>query len=158
MLAIREDHTHSDQHAVNTLVRVALDGTNEGQILAGGNDFYASPAISPDGQWLAWLTWNHPNMPWDGTELWVAPVQSDGTLGTPVFVAGVKKNQFFSPRGRPKVFCILFQTGRVDGGICIAGIKVSSNPCILKLGNLVNRSGSLACLPMGLMGQVTSGV
>ncbi|MEI2612522.1 MAG: S9 family peptidase [Candidatus Promineifilaceae bacterium] len=102
LLAIREDHTHSDQHAVNTLVRVALDGTNEGQILAGGNDFYASPAISPDGQWLAWLTWNHPNMPWDGTELWVAPVQSDGTLGTPVFVAGGEEESVFQPSWSPE--------------------------------------------------------
>src|SRR4030042_1658475 len=47
-----------------------------------------APALRPDGARLAWLTWNHPNMPWDGTELWVAPLGADGALGRAVRVAG----------------------------------------------------------------------
>lgn len=101
LLAIREDHTESDQNAATSLVRLALDGTDEGQILAGGNDFYAAPAPSPDGQWLAWLTWNHPNMPWDGTELWLAEVNSDGTIGTPQFIAGGEDESVFQPAWSP---------------------------------------------------------
>ena len=49
--------------------------------LVGGHDFFAAPRLSPDGSQLAWLSWDHPNMPWDGTELWVAPIDRDANLG-----------------------------------------------------------------------------
>ncbi|HNB54657.1 MAG TPA: hypothetical protein PK530_22100, partial [Anaerolineales bacterium] len=70
MYCVVEDHSQSDQQAVNAIGRVKLaDGAVE--ILVSGNDFYSSPKLSLDESRLAWLTWNHPNMPWDGTELWV---------------------------------------------------------------------------------------
>ena len=49
-------------------------------MLVGGYDFYASPSLSADGNRLAWVCWNHPNMPWDDTELWTASVAPDGSL------------------------------------------------------------------------------
>lgn len=80
MYCVVEDHSQSDQQAVNALGRVRLaDGAVE--ILVSGNDFYSSPKLSPDEGRLAWLTWNHPNMPWDGTELWVAEVGEEGLSG-----------------------------------------------------------------------------
>jgi Tol biopolymer transport system component len=79
LILIREDHTVEDREAVNTVVSMTMDGEDE-RVLAGGNDFYSNPVLSPDGAHLAWLTWNHPNMPWDGTELWLAMVQEDGTI------------------------------------------------------------------------------
>jgi dipeptidyl aminopeptidase/acylaminoacyl peptidase len=66
-----------------------------------GNDFYASPRISPDGSRLAWLTWNHPDMPWDGTELWVGAFQADGTVGDSILVAGGQDESIFQPEWSP---------------------------------------------------------
>ncbi len=103
LLCVREDHTDDRPAAVvNTLVSVPLaGGESEGQVLVAGNDFYSTPRLSPDGSRLAWLTWNHPNMPWDGTELWVAPVQPDGTLGPAERVAGGSEESIFQPEWSP---------------------------------------------------------
>jgi hypothetical protein len=81
LICVREDHTASDHEPTNTLVSVKLDGSEEPQVIVSGYDFYSSPRLSPDGKQLAWITWNHPNMPWDGTELWLGTVNDDGTLG-----------------------------------------------------------------------------
>ncbi len=69
-ICVQERH-FSDREAVNEIVRVSLTGSAAPQVLVTGNDFYAFPRVSPDGRKLAWTTWNHPNMPWDGCELWV---------------------------------------------------------------------------------------
>jgi dipeptidyl aminopeptidase/acylaminoacyl peptidase len=70
-------------------------------VLVSGNDFYATPRLSPDGGRLAWITWNHPNMPWDGTLLWVAPVEPDGRLGPADKVAGGSDESIFQPAWSP---------------------------------------------------------
>ena len=68
LLCVREDHGASDREAINTMVGLRLDGSSDdgGAVLVKGNDFYSTPRLSPDGARLAWLAWNHPNMPWDG--------------------------------------------------------------------------------------------
>ena len=102
MICVREDHTiTSGQDAVNSLVLLRLDGADSGQILVSGNDFYASPRISPDGAQLAWLTWNHPNMPWDGTELWLADLTSDGRLVNSQRIAGGLAESVYQPEWSP---------------------------------------------------------
>ena len=104
LIYIREDHTTSGHEPVNTIVSIPLAGSQEhhqGIILLSGNDFYASPRLSPKGDQFAWLTWNHPNMPWDGTELWVADVQPDGTLERARCVAGGTDESIFQPEWSP---------------------------------------------------------
>ena len=103
MICVREDHVLSDQDAVNSLVSVKLDGDDSGgQVLVAGNDFYSSPRLSPEGSRLAWLTWNHPNMPWDGTELWVGEVNANGTLGYAERVAGGVDESIGLPQWSPE--------------------------------------------------------
>ena len=103
LVAVREDHSAAPEHeAVNTLVSLKLDGTEGGgRVLASGYDFYSSPRVSPDGRRLAWLCWNHPNMPWDGCELWVAEIEPDGALGQMTLVAGGADESIFQPEWSP---------------------------------------------------------
>jgi len=101
LISVREDHTDPDREAANTLAALGLDGMDGGKVLVSGSDFYSSPRLSPDGSRLAWLTWNHPNMPWDGTELWVGEVRGDGSLGHSERVAGGVDESIFQPQWSP---------------------------------------------------------
>ncbi len=101
IICVREDHSIPGREAVNTLVSIALDDSSDAQVLVSGNDFYSSPRLSQDGSRLAWLTWNHPNMPWDGTELWVGEFQPDGSLGHRERVAGGPGESIFQPEWSP---------------------------------------------------------
>ena len=101
LICVREDHTNAEGEAVNTLVSIGLDGTDDGQVLVSGNDFYASPRLNPDGTRLAWTTWNHPNMPWDGAELWIGEISADGSLGRTECVAGGIDESIFQPEWSP---------------------------------------------------------
>jgi dipeptidyl aminopeptidase/acylaminoacyl peptidase len=84
--------------AVNEIVSLPLDGAGEPQVLASGRDFYSFPRISPDGNWLTWTCWDHPNMPWDGTELWIAPLSDSGEER---LVAGGPEESIFQPEWGP---------------------------------------------------------
>jgi len=78
LYAIREDHRDEClKEPVNELVKI--QGSKVG-VIASGDDFYASPALSHDGRWLSWLSWTHPDMPWDTTTLWLAKVAADGSI------------------------------------------------------------------------------
>ena len=99
LLAVREDHRGPGE-AVNTLVAIDLDD-GATTVLAEGYDFYSSPRLSPDGQQLAWLGWNHPNMPWDGTELWLADLAADGRPRHARRVAGGPAESIFQPQWSP---------------------------------------------------------
>jgi dipeptidyl aminopeptidase/acylaminoacyl peptidase len=101
LLCVCEDHSAAGHEPVNTLVSIATDGEASQTVLAAGSDFYASPRLSPDGSRLAWLTWDHPNMPWDGTELWIADIEDDGSLGRGERVAGGAEESIFQPEWSP---------------------------------------------------------
>lgn len=98
---VREDHTAGGRDAVNTLVKIVLNGDTCGEVIVSGNDFYSSPRLSPDGKHLAWLTWNHPNLPWDGTELWVGELDEKGRIVRAELVAGGKSESIFQPEWSP---------------------------------------------------------
>ncbi len=95
LVCVRERHV-SEEHVKNELVILPPDGSTEPLILTSGHDFYGSPRFSPDGKKLAFLTWDHPNMPWDGTELWVGDFR-DGNLEDIRKVAGGINESIFQP-------------------------------------------------------------
>ncbi|NEP04699.1 MAG: S9 family peptidase, partial [Okeania sp. SIO4D6] len=101
LICIQEDHTQGGE-PINRIVSINIKNKADIQILVEGNDFYASPRLSPDGKRLCWISWNHPNMPWDGTELWVAKINANGLLGEAQLVAGGKQESIFQPEWSPE--------------------------------------------------------
>ncbi len=99
-IAVREDHG-GEGEAVNEIVDVPLDGDRDPRVLVSGPDFVSSPRVSPDGSRLAWLEWDHPDMPWDATRLRVASIGPDGTLGEPVLAAGGPDESIVQPEFAP---------------------------------------------------------
>ena len=100
LIAVREDHKRGDVDPVATLVAIDLRSGDE-QVLARGHDFFSSPRLSPDGTQLAWLSWDHPNMPWNGTTLSLADIAVDGKLVAPQAVAGGLDESIFQPEWSP---------------------------------------------------------
>ncbi len=99
-LAIREDHSGEGEPTA-AIVDVPLDGERPPGVLYAGPDFLAAPRLSPDGGRLAWLEWDHPDMPWDVTRLRVAPVGDDGSLGTSDLAAGGMDESIAQPEWSP---------------------------------------------------------
>ena len=100
VLAVREDHRGSGEPR-NEIVAIPLDGDgdgDEGEVLVGGHDFVAYPRPTADGRRLAWITWNHQDMPWDGTCLWVAELDDAGLLkGAQTQIAGSRQESVLQP-------------------------------------------------------------
>jgi hypothetical protein len=88
-IGVREDHT-GEGEPVNTIVAIDLDqaGASPGRVLVGGNDFFCSARLSPDGNRMVWLAWDHPNMPWNGTTLHLADIDADGVPAAARAIAG----------------------------------------------------------------------
>ena len=101
LIAVREDHSRPGTEAVNTIAAIDLRGRREQAVLVSGSDFYSNPRLSPDGKQLAWLSWNHPRMPWDGTELRVADLDAEGFPVNARKVAGGPRESIYQPRWSP---------------------------------------------------------
>ncbi len=76
MFCVREDHT-GEGEARNEIVVLPTDRSSEPIVVVSGRDFVSDPRPSPDGSTLAWIAWDHPNMPWDTTELWHGSIKRD---------------------------------------------------------------------------------
>jgi len=121
LIAVREDHHAGGQEPRNLLVSLPLDD-GEASELVSGFDFYAAPRLSPDGQRLAWLCWNHPQMPFNGTELWLAEVDAGGAVRQSRRIAGSAAESLCQPLWSPDgcLYVVSDRTGfwnlyRVEG-------------------------------------------
>ena len=112
-IGVREDHT-GEGEPVNAIVSVDLDGsgTAPGRVLAGGHDFFCSPRLSPDGTRIAWLAWDHPNMPWNGTTLYLADMDAHGAPADIRVIAGGVTESVFQPEWSPDGDEIIFVSDR----------------------------------------------
>jgi dipeptidyl aminopeptidase/acylaminoacyl peptidase len=97
LICVQEEHDSSELEPLNTIVSIDLTKTDDMFVMVGGCDFYAAPRLSPDGSKLAWLSWNHPNLPWDGTNLQTANV-INGYLSAPTLIAGGANETVFQPQ------------------------------------------------------------
>jgi dipeptidyl aminopeptidase/acylaminoacyl peptidase len=99
LLAVREDHSGAGE-AVNSIVAIDLASGAEA-VLASGHDFFSDPRLSPDGSRLAWLSWDHPRMPWQGSDLWLATLDTAGRPRETRHVAGGEGESIFQPAWSP---------------------------------------------------------
>ena len=111
LIAVREQHGGAGE-PVNSIVALDLAG-GASTTLVQGADFYASARVSPEGRRLAWLSWSHPRMPWEGTELWLAAIADDGTLTHARCVAGGPSESLCQPQWGPdgKLYVVSDRSG-----------------------------------------------
>lgn len=99
LICVRERHT--EDAVLNEIVALPTDGSAEPRLLAGGHDFYSAPRLNPAGNRLAWLTWDIPQMPWDGTQLWEAEIGPGAEMGEARLVTGGPETSVGQPRYSP---------------------------------------------------------
>ncbi len=99
-IAVREDHAAAG-YPEATIVAVPLDGDSPPTVLVQGPDFLAAPRVSPDGSRLAWLEWDHPDMPWDATRLRVGRLDEAGAVGRADLAAGGPEESIAQPEWSP---------------------------------------------------------
>jgi dipeptidyl aminopeptidase/acylaminoacyl peptidase len=100
LCCVRERHRTKGE-PTNDLVAVSAIEPGLLRILMSGHDFYSSPRFSPDGRKICWLSWDHPNMPWDGCVLWVAEFNGDGSLSNEREIAGSQTQSITQPVWSP---------------------------------------------------------
>jgi len=95
LIVIRETH-EAGSEPLNELVAIDCV-TSSVNVLHSGHDFYSSPRLSSDADRIAFLVWDHPNMPWDGNQLFVATLDATGRIVTETMVAGGVAESIFQP-------------------------------------------------------------
>jgi dipeptidyl aminopeptidase/acylaminoacyl peptidase len=100
LICVQEGHVR-DGEAANAIVSVDLSGETLQRALVSGADFYSTPRLNPEGNRLAWLSWNHPDMPWEATKAWVGDLKPDGEIVHARLVAGGPDESVFQPEWSP---------------------------------------------------------
>ncbi len=88
LICVREDHSDKTHEPINTIVAITLSDPDAEKVLIEGADFYSNPRLSHDGQRLCWISWFHPNMPWDDTNLTIANIDGKGEIEKETLIAG----------------------------------------------------------------------
>jgi dipeptidyl aminopeptidase/acylaminoacyl peptidase len=100
LIAVREDCSRDSHNPTSEIIAITLDNLQI-TTLAQGADFYSNPRISPNGDQLSYLRWNHPNMPWDGSECVLCQLNSHGEIEHSRVIAGSNSESIFQPQWSP---------------------------------------------------------
>jgi len=101
IICVREDHSDNINEAINTIVEVSLSDPGNEKVLVKGADFYSNPKISHTGKYLCWISWQHPNMPWDNTALNIAEINKFSVPGKSIHIAGGNNEAVCQPVWAP---------------------------------------------------------
>jgi dipeptidyl aminopeptidase/acylaminoacyl peptidase len=157
LFCVGEHHGGGGREPENCLVRADVEREGQPVVLVRGHDFYAAPRLSPDGSRLAWIAWRHPDMPWDGTELWLARVDGGGALRDARLIAGSREESILEPTWAPdgSLRVTSDRTGwwnlyRVDDGglrpLCPLDAEFARPPWILGLSHACTLAdGTILC-------------
>lgn len=96
LICVRERHERGE--VINDLVLLSADGSDSPRVIAEDHDFFDAPTLSNDGERLAWISWDHPQMPWDGTELHEAQLSPSLTVTSERAVCGGLQESVVQPR------------------------------------------------------------
>ena len=86
---------------INTIAAISINPEISIVTLIDGNDFYSNPRINPEGTKICWVAWDHPNMPWDGNELWAGSFDDSGSISQPLLISGGVNESIFQPEWSP---------------------------------------------------------
>ncbi len=100
IFCVRERH-RSNGEPVNEIVAISILDHGLVRVIASGNDFYSSPRANQDETKICWLSWDHPNMPWDSCTLWVADMTQDKLVLDASPIAGTTVESIVQPRWSP---------------------------------------------------------
>ncbi len=101
IIAICEDHRDPDMEPSASVVAIQADSGTLTTLVSGA-DFYTAPRLSPDGDELAWVEWNHPDMPWDASRLMRAVLDGDGRPQAVRQLPGKGPEAVFQPEWRSR--------------------------------------------------------
>ena len=154
LICVREDHSDPG-NIINAIAAVPADEPGEQVVLFDGWDFVSSPRLSPDGGTLAWLSWDHPNMPWDGTHLWTRPCWTMARWARRRWWPAASTCRCFSRNGRPMACCTTCPRSRA-GGTSTAWATTGRRLCTATTPSTPVRSGRSPAAPTGSPATVTS--
>jgi dipeptidyl aminopeptidase/acylaminoacyl peptidase len=98
VVAVCETHEEGALEPKNSIVSIDCDATGSVKTLQEGADFYMSPKVSYGKNRICWVEWNHPNLPWDNTKLYIAKINEDGSLGEKKIIAGENGSSVVQPK------------------------------------------------------------
>ena len=101
LICVAEQSGEALSEPRNFIAALPINTPYELSELHSGADFYAYPRLSPKGSQLSWISWHHPQMPWQGSELWLADLTNEGLLASPEKIAGGCDESIFQPQWSP---------------------------------------------------------